>query len=209
MNIPFEEQVARIRTRLSQPLPGARAQITMAPLYRKNLSLASVAGKQCRDAGVLVLIYPVDCFATMLLTVRKSDLNQHAGQISFPGGRHEPGESLNATALREAHEETGLDPEKVELLGSLTPLFVPPSNYCVYPFVGAVFHQPILVPEEAEVEQLLHVPMNCLLDPATRKEEPRMLQGTSVSVPYFDIEGHKVWGATAMMLAEWMAIWAT
>jgi len=207
MTIPFNEHLSRIRTHLSYQLPGARAQITMAPVYRKDLTLASVDGKECREAGVLVLIFPVDGVATLLLTVRRSDLNQHAGQISFPGGRHEPGESLSETALREAHEETGLDPDSVEMLGPLTPLYVPPSNFCVYPFVGAVSHRPDLSPEQAEVEQILQVPMHHLLDPANRKEELRLLQGRSVSVPYFDIVGHKVWGATAMMLAEWIVIW--
>ena len=202
----FEETVAFVRRRLAAPLPGTEAQLGMAPVYRQDVSAARVEGKDCREAGVLALLFPLDDEPALLLTVRRDDLAQHPGQISFPGGRREPGETLRETALREAHEEVGLDPASVEVLGALTPLYIPPSNFCVYPFVGAVPVRPPLRPQDAEVEAILPVPLPHLLDPATRRREPWMLRGQEIEVPFLAVEAHKVWGATAMMLGEFLAL---
>lgn len=203
---PFAAYVARLRERLAQPLPGPRAQLTMAPAHRQDVSLATVDGKACREAGVLALLFPEADVPTLVLTVRHGHLRAHAGQVAFPGGRREPGESLRETALREAQEEVGLAPERVDVLGMLTPLYVPPSGFCVYPFVGAMAEPPELRPTDAEVERVLRVPLRHLLDPATRRRAPWTLRGKEVDVPFFAVGGHQVWGATAMMLAELLAL---
>ena len=178
----------------------------MAPAYRQDPSLAAVEGKACREAGVLALLFPQADVPTLVLTVRHGYLRQHAGQISFPGGRREEGETLRETALREAQEEIGLAPGTVDVLGSLTPLYIPPSGFCVYPFVGVVSTPPFLRPTDVEVAQILHVPFPFLLDPKTRQQASRTLHGQEMTVPFFAVDGHQVWGATAMMLAELLAL---
>lgn len=201
---------ARLRNaltaRLAQPLPGHAAHRTMAPDLSPRRNALSVDGRECREAGVLVLLHPQNDEWTLVLTVRREELPDHGGQISFPGGQRENEETLDETALREAQEEVGLDPSIVRLLGSLTPLYIPPSNFCVHPFLGIVDHPPVLTPTDREVGQVLRAPLPRLLDPATRIVEPWTLHGQTVDVPYYDVDGHTVWGATAMMLAEALAV---
>lgn len=204
----FSIYVSRLRNRLEAPLPGAKAQVTMAPAYRSDPSIMDVSGKDCREAGVLALLFPDDATPKIVLTVRRDHLPDHAGQISFPGGQRERGESLRTTALREAHEEVNLDPTRVEVLGALTPLYIPPSNYCVHPFVGVALEPPPLCPTDAEVGAILCVPLPHLLAPSTRTWEMWTLHGDEVDVPFFNVNGHKVWGATAMMLAELLELCA-
>ncbi len=202
----FDATVAYLRRRLSAPLPGSAAQLRMAPHYRRDPSLTRIDDKPCREAGVLALLYPQDGVPTLLLTVRRDTLPHHAGQVSFPGGQRHTDETLREAALRETHEEVGLPPHAVEVLGTLTPLYIPPSNFCVHPFVGSAPDLPSLHPQDAEVESLLGVPLPHLLDPATRRREPWNLRGQTVEVPFLDVDGHKVWGATAMMLSELLAL---
>lgn len=173
----------------------------MAPRYEARKSALSVNGRDCREAGVLALIYPDDD-PHLVLTVRRDDLPDHPGQVSFPGGQREAGETLPETALREAHEEVDLPPEPVHLLGALTPLFVPPSNFCVHPFVGVIDHVPSLRPTDREVGNILHVPIAHLLAPDTRVVETWTLHGRDIDVPFYRVDDYTVWGATAMMLSE-------
>lgn len=202
IDVSFATYVDRLRQRLAGPLPGPPAQLSMAPDYRTDPSIASIDGKNCREAGVLALFFPLDGAPALVLTVRRDHLPDHAGQVAFPGGQREPDETLQETALREAHEEIHLLPDLVDMLGPLTPLYIPPSNFCVHPFVGAAFQPPELHPTDAEVGTILRVPLPHLLDPATLTRETWTLHGERVEVPFFDIDGYKVWGATAMMLAE-------
>jgi 8-oxo-dGTP pyrophosphatase MutT (NUDIX family) len=204
----FNQHIAQLRQRLHGALPGTFAQLTMAPLYRQDPSMAMIDGKPCREAGVLALFFPVQGITTLLLTVRRADLKHHAGQVSFPGGRREPNETLREAALRETHEEVGLSPDQIEVLGTLTPLYIPPSNFCVHPFVGMTPRTPVLRLQDDEVETLLYAPLPHLLAPETRQREPRRLHGRDVEIPFLDVQGYKIWGATAMMLAELLALFA-
>jgi len=179
----------------------------MAPRYSARQEALSIRDKECREAGVLALLLPrEDGAPAIVLTIRRQELPDHAGQISFPGGQREGEETLAQTALREAHEEVALNPQSVTTLGTLTPLYIPPSNFCVYPHVGVVGHNPSLVPTDREVERVLQVPLDHLLDPETRIVEPWTLHGTTVEVPYYVVENHTVWGATALMLAEMLSV---
>jgi len=202
----LSQLASRLTERLDAPLPGHEAHLRMAPRDSARQADLSVNTRDCREAGVLVLLHPGDDGPSVVLTVRRDDLPDHAGQVSFPGGRREDGESLSNTALREAEEEVHLSPASVDVLGPLTPLFVPPSNFCVHPFVGHAPSVGSLRPTDAEVGQILRVPLARLSDPATRTTETRRLKGVAVDVPYYDVAGHTVWGATAMMLAEFLAV---
>ena len=126
----------------------------------------------------------------------------HKGQISLPGGRKEPEESLEQTALREAQEELKIDPDSVQILGMLTPLYIPPSNYCIYPVTGFAETRPNFQPAAQEVAEVLEVPVKHLLEPENTSKETWIIRGAEVEVPFYLFRGHKIWGATAMVLAE-------
>jgi 8-oxo-dGTP pyrophosphatase MutT (NUDIX family) len=159
---------------------------------------------QPRQGAVLVALYDKDEQTHLILTRRRDDLNDHAGQISFPGGRREAGETLQTTALREAEEEVGLRPEAMTILGRLTCLYIPPTDYEVHPFVAYHAGRPRFVLQSGEVAELLEVSLAYLLDPASQHEETWDYQGMKIQVPFYLVRSHKVWGATAMMLAEFL-----
>jgi 8-oxo-dGTP pyrophosphatase MutT (NUDIX family) len=202
----FDALLARLTERLTGPLPGHDAHATMAPRHDARKAALSVDGRSCREAGVLALLAPGPDGPRLVLTVRRADLPDHAGQISFPGGQREGDESLRETALREAEEEVGLASAAVQVLGALTPLYIPPSQFCVHPFVGAVRTDLALRPTDREVEQVLRPSLRHLLAPETRVVETWTLRGEAVDVPYYAVGEHTVWGATAMMLAELLAV---
>ena len=155
---------------------------------------------------MLALLFPDAGRATLILTQRHEDLPDHPGQISFPGGQREEDETLREAALREAKEEISLETEGVEVLGELSPLYIPPSGFCVYPFVAALDYPPDLHPGEAEVEAILRVPVHTLLKSTAAVREEWLLQDRLVSVPFFAVKEHQIWGATAMILAELLAL---
>ena len=206
MSRTFEETVTFLRRRLGRSLPGPASHARMAPLRDDGLERLRVEGRACREAGVLALLYPRSEEAHLLVTVRRGHLAQHAGQVSFPGGRRESDEPLLQTALRETQEEVGLDPREIEVLGALTPLYIPPSNFCVYPFVGFTKIEPDLVPHDYEVERIVHVPLRRFLAPDNVVEEEWLVRGEPTRVPFFNVEGLRIWGATAMMISELAAL---
>lgn len=159
-----------------------------------------------RTGAVLLLLYARHNDIYLVLTKRRADLHNHAGQISFPGGRQDEAETLLATALRETEEEIGIPTTAVTTLGQLTTIYIPPSGFIVHPFVGWYQNgsEPEFMPSVWEVDQIIEVPLKTLLDPETAVQEPWDFKGHKVIVPYFAIEEHKVWGATAIMLSEFV-----
>ncbi|MEJ2556995.1 MAG: CoA pyrophosphatase [Anaerolineae bacterium] len=135
-------------------------------------------------------------------------LDAHKGQIALPGGAREDGEALVQTALRETREELGVPPEGTEVLGQLSALYTPPSNYCIHPFVAYRPIAPTFRRDPVEVADVLEVSLALLLNPSTRKVEhwsdPRF--ESPRRVPFFDIHGQVVWGATAMILSEFVTL---
>jgi 8-oxo-dGTP pyrophosphatase MutT (NUDIX family) len=160
----------------------------------------------CRKAGVLLLLYPKDGKLRVLLTRRTDRVLHHRGQISLPGGEQHPGESIEATALRETSEELGIDLGAVRVLGRLTPLYIPPSNYCIYPTVAYLASPLEFRPQPDEVAEVIESPVDHLADPGSIRRETWHYGGQDHEVPFYEFEGHKIWGATAMVLAEFLAV---
>ena len=197
-----------LRRRLSGPLPGLDAQLRMAPrpLLRPDPLLES----GLRPAAALLLIYPHADAWHVPLTVRGSTLRHHTGQVSLPGGRLDyPGESVEAAALREAYEEIGVRADDVEILGRLTSIPVIVSGHLLQPVLGVATHRPAFTIAEHEVERLIELPVSRLLEPdaVAWEERVRTIPPHGVmNVPYFEVDGARVWGATAMILAEFGAL---
>jgi 8-oxo-dGTP pyrophosphatase MutT (NUDIX family) len=200
--------IERLRRSLAGALPGREAQYRMAHYSRmgfKDMRLDELPEHHRRSA-VLALLFPENGEWHTVLMRRTAHNDAHSRQVSFPGGGVEPGDEgvLSRTALREAHEELGIDPERVELLGQLTELYIPVSNNLVFPFVGLTDARPDFTPDPLEVEEVLLSPLRFFQDPAYQKlaDIPLPKGGLLREVPYFDVHGHVVWGATAMMLSE-------
>ena len=207
---PYDALVPALRARLAAPLPGHDAHAVMAPFpSRATEETLSIALNDGRPAATLVLLYPgAGGAASLVLTVRQAALKKHSGQVSLPGGSLDGDETPEAGARREAWEEVGVDPDAPDVLGRLTPIYIPPSRFSVWPVVAALGERPPFRAQEAEVAALVEVPVAALLDPALRKRSRRDAPLGTFDVPYFDLGGHEVWGATAMMLAEFAAVLA-
>jgi 8-oxo-dGTP pyrophosphatase MutT (NUDIX family) len=202
----YKEVWRSLEARLERPKPGLQVQLEMAPDPRPGQKTYQEVQDTCLHAGVLVLLYPVDEDLQVLLTRRTDSVLHHRSQISFPGGQREPGEDLRVTALRETQEELGIETEKFRHLGTLTPLYIPPSNYCIYPLVTASETRPLYDPCPEEVAEVIEIPLQCLLNRKNRTEQVWRRGGQDVKVPFYIFKHHKIWGATAMVLAEFLAI---
>lgn len=189
-----------LRRALQGPLPGRPAQLWMAPQPRPM-----DADHRPQLAAVLLLLYPGEAGWFFPLTLRTHGVANHQGQVSLPGGARHGRESLRRTALRETAEELGVSARDVEILGRLTPLYVAVSDFQIVPFVGYTPARPDFRPSPDEVAQVLETPLEMLLDERIRFEEDWDLpDGRHLHVPYFLILGHKVWGATAVILGEFV-----
>jgi 8-oxo-dGTP pyrophosphatase MutT (NUDIX family) len=177
------------------------AQRRMAPIPRAMRRSDQRSGK-ARQASVLILLYPAEGEMALVLIRRTAHPHDvHSGQISLPGGSQEPGEAIVQTALRETQEEIGLD-RPVQILGFLTCLYIPPSDFEVHPVVGYVASRPTWIPDTREVAEVLDCPLGWLLDEAHKTIEEWDYNGEKVIVPWYNVSGHKVWGATALILSE-------
>ncbi len=187
---------------LKEALPGEGAQQLMAPDFRGDFP---DQGNPFR-AAVLILLYPVRGEIHMVFMKRNEYDGPHSGQVSFPGGAWEQHDlDLEQTALRETREEMGLQ-EDMEILGALTPLHIPVSNFLVSPFVAWVEQTPVFRPDRSEVQYLIEVSLKELMDPSIRDSETLHHHGMSVEAPFYQVGQDKIWGATAMMLSEFLEL---
>jgi 8-oxo-dGTP pyrophosphatase MutT (NUDIX family) len=198
---------SKLKHELLKSLPGTDIQWQMASSDRFIKNFPKSPGKDSREAAVLILLYPYNQSIYTLLMQRPDYNGVHSGQISFPGGKKEPEDNdLIQTALRETYEETGVDPAKTEIIGRLTPLFIPVSNIIVNPVVGWTNERPILNHKSEEVLFLIEADLKIFLDPSVVKTKPVKISGEMLEVKYYDYEENTIWGATAMILHELLVI---
>jgi 8-oxo-dGTP pyrophosphatase MutT (NUDIX family) len=197
---------SKLRDRLAGTLPGVDAQWRFAPAPPRGSWRPGHFPADARIAAALLLLYPGVHGISLPLTVRASGLRRHAGQISLPGGATDPGETLTQAALREAREEIGIDPASVRVLGELTPVHVLVSGFTLHPVVGISYERPSFAPAAHEVASVVEVSVADLQDASSIRQGTRSREGVAIEYPYFDLMGHQVWGATAMILGEFICL---
>lgn len=199
----FTEKISNI-THL--PLPGEKAQYIMSPPYRQELlKLNEQVIKKSKKAAVLALFYPNSLGEThVVLIKRKTYIGVHSAQLAFPGGKFEfQDKNLQETALRETEEEIGIPRAQIDIIRPLTQLYIPPSNFEVFPFMGKLLQTPIFIKQDTEVADILEIPLQHFLNQtAVCCVKVKTSYNIEVEVPAFNFNGHVVWGATAMMMSE-------
>lgn len=188
---------------LEMPLPGVSAHKIMAPSYRFAKD-DTIPTKDAKESSVLILIYPIHRRLYIPFIQRHEYKGAHSGQISLPGGKKEIFDKDNwATALRETREELGIDIDKVEYIGALSPVFIPISNFLVHPFVGYIAEKPNFKPNDFEVKEILQISIHKLFTEADSQHfTTKTVLNQEIKAPCFKYEDKKIWGATAMILSE-------
>ena len=202
----WEKKASLIKKAIHSLKPGLKSQLIMMIEPRPGHKTYEEMKNKCKKAGVMVLFFPRKNKLYLILTRRTKMVQYHPNQISFPGGQCEPNESPLEAGLRETYEELGISPEKIKILGELTPLYIPSSNYCIYPSVGVMDKAPIYNLRVKEVSEVMEIPLTYLLDRKNITKETWNIKNRQINVPFYLYEKHKIWGATAMVLAELLDI---
>ncbi|WP_026755825.1 CoA pyrophosphatase [Sediminibacter sp. Hel_I_10] len=199
----FKETISKI---INLELLGESSQFKMSPPFRKELIDENRAAmKTAKRAGVMALFYPNYNHEThLILILRKTYKGVHSAQVGFPGGKFESSDpSLEYTALRETEEEIGVPVQDISVIKAMSPLYIPPSNFTVAPFIGITQATPKFVKQDSEVEELIEVKLSDFLNENSTTEVSVMTSmKKELNVPAFKLNGYTVWGATAMMLSE-------
>ena len=202
-SIVMEDFIERLRHGLARGLPGQAAQFVMAPVGRSRSHPRPGAIPSPRQSAVLLYLYLHRGDWHLVLMKRSHYGGAHSGQVSIPGGCLEPGEDHTQAALREFEEETGVGVHRRQLIGKLSDLFIPTSNFMVRPYVAHATQTPSFSPDPVEVEQIIELRVPSLMrDDMVKQGQVHLAGGDRVETPYFEVEGHRVWGATAMILSE-------
>ena len=206
----MKQIIEKLELRLSQALPGQDAhQLVMSYARPSYQEIPPAEIEKYRQRAVMVLFYPHEKEWKLVLILRPTYPGVHSAQVSFPGGKLEPEDSSpEAGALRETNEEVGVEPKHVQILGRLSKVIIPPSQFIVTPVVGFLDYRPNFVPDPREVASIIEYPLVHLLDKAAigRTKIEVASRNLKMDVGYFDAQGQTVWGATAMMLAELRAL---
>ncbi|MDG2227052.1 MAG: CoA pyrophosphatase [Flavobacteriales bacterium] len=203
----LSELTALLFHEINYNLPGPEAHKLMAPYKRPTANSIKQSPNNAKLSAVLMLIYPKGNIPHFTLIQRTAYNGTHGGQISFPGGKQEGNESLKETALRETFEEIGVAPDKIQVLGEITQIYIPPSNFLVSPFIGFVDYEPVFTREVKEVEEIIEVKISDLTDDSNIKQKKIKVgkqaeKQVLIDVPYFELNYEIVWGATATILSE-------
>lgn len=200
----FQSFLKYVPNLVQAQLPAASAHAIMAPVERLE-SLKQLEPKIApKVAAVMMLFYPKEDLTHLVLIVRNTYKGVHSAQVAFPGGKYEDEDVVfTNTALRETHEEVGVHPDKMQIIKPFTPMYIPPSNFMVHPFLGICTEEILFIPEPSEVAAIIELPLSVFLSEDIVVETNLTTSyANNIKVPAFDIDGNIVWGATAMMLSE-------
>lgn len=201
----FSSFINHVSQNLKNPLPGESAHRIMQASSALRLSFKP--NNRTRKSAVLILFYPYKNEIYFPLILRPAYDGVHSGQVAFPGGRYETSdENLIRTALREAQEEIGLRLTDVKILGSLTELFIPPSNFFVLPVIATIPYRPDFYPDAREVEDIFEIKLDEISDEKIIGSSNIQIRGEQVYAPHYEVQGYKIWGATAMMISELLTV---
>lgn len=201
----FQDFLQYVPNLIPVELPATLSHIKMAPKGRieelKNFDLTT---KTPRIAAVMMLFYPKNDETHLVLIVRNAYNGVHSSQIAFPGGKYEISDvNFEETALRETEEEVGVSSDKIEIIKRFTPMYIPPSNFLVHPFLGIAREELSFFPDIREVADIIELPLSVFLNDEIIIEATLSTSyAANVMVPAFNIQNHVVWGATAMILSE-------
>ncbi|MBC7845183.1 MAG: CoA pyrophosphatase [Flavobacterium sp.] len=201
----FQDFLEYVPKLMEVSLPAEEAHFKMAPLERiESLKNLKIETKNPKTAAVMMLFYPKDGRTHLVLIVRNSYQGVHSAQIAFPGGKYEPRDQIfENTALRETHEEIGISPDSIKIMKAFTRLYIQPSNFMVYPFLGICKDEVVFIPDSSEVADIIELPLSVFMtDEILVSVNLTTSYAENIMVPAFKIEDHIVWGATAMMLSE-------
>jgi 8-oxo-dGTP pyrophosphatase MutT (NUDIX family) len=196
-----------LRKETEAGLPGTAVQMEMSSIPAHLRNSVFKQGADAIDAAVLILLYPLNNTVHTVLMQRPDYDGIHGGQISFPGGKKEPSdENIIETALREAHEEAGIDRSLISVINTLTPLYIPVSRMLVTPVLAWTPEKPQFEHHPGEVEFLFDVELTRLNDNSIIKTVPMIVRGQPIDVKHYDYDGKVIWGATAMILRELLVL---
>ena len=202
MDLKIDKKITLIKKRLSQPLPGWESQKKMAVMSINPMTrLAFIPPADAKLAAVAIILFKEENTLKFFLTKRTSNVDHHKGQISFPGGAKDEGESFQDASLRETEEEIGINID-LDLLGALTPLYIPVSGFFIHSYVWYAKERPNTRINEDEVESVYDVNLDELKDKNLLSTKPIKIKGVSIEVPSFKFNSCTSWGATAMILSE-------
>lgn len=199
----FPNLISLLTNRLKHHLPGNSAHLRMASKIRLQEFKFEYDITTAIPSGVLILLYPYEARINTVFILRQTYNGVHSGQVSFPGGRVEDTDrTIIDTALRESSEEVNIDTNQVTIIGKLTEMYIPPSNYLVTPVLAWASSRPDFKPDPAEVAEIIEADIRFLFDETLRKDKILHVRGTQILAPCYEVNGFTIWGATAMILSE-------